>query len=70
MQKSDVIREIASVARQDHGAALFLLGWLVQNTSQEDLDDLLVAARGAKDAFLSPGHYEAYRERWGRIPGL
>jgi len=68
MQRIDTLRAISSYVRASHTTALFVIGWLAQGATQEELEDLLAAIHQAERELGSQGHLAAYAERWGRIP--
>lgn len=69
MQREDALRALAALVRRDHAAAAFAVGWLARDVSTEVLSDLVEALQEAQGLLTAPGHYEAYRERWGVVPG-
>jgi len=64
----EVLTQIAMLCRTNHHATLFAVGWLTAGLPQEDLDALLALLQGLDGVQTGANHYEAYRERWGRIP--
>lgn len=69
MDRSEKLIQIAAVCRRDHRASLALVGWWAAAAPESELDAVLALMEGLEDAPASGSHYEAYRERWGRIPG-
>jgi len=67
--RNDKLRRLASLCRSDPTAALFVIGWYCAAASEEALDDLLAAVEELREYTGAPTHLEAYRERWGRLPG-
>lgn len=70
MAKYDDLKELAAIARQSEGAALWALGFLTSGLEPEVLRECLKGAREAAEVWPGrrAGHLEAYRERWGRLP--
>ena len=68
MKQSDLLREIARHARQDHASSLFIVGWFAAAAPAEDLERLLTAVEEAETHLLPSGHLAAYAERYGRLP--
>jgi hypothetical protein len=67
--RNDKLRRLASLCRTEQTAALFVVGWFCAAASEEALDDLLAAVEELREVTGPTGHLEAYRERWGRVPG-
>lgn len=69
MNRTDKLVEIAAQCRVDHGAALAIVGWFCAAAPESELDALLKLIEGLRQTSTGRSHYEAYRERWGRVPG-
>lgn len=68
MNRTDVLRQISSICRQDHHASLFAVGWLALDLHQEALEDLLRGLQALPPDPVSSTHLAAFLERWGRLP--
>jgi len=69
VDRSNTVSRIAALCRANPGTALWALGYLTLNRTQEELDDLLEGCEEHAEVLTNPRHYQAYLERWGRIPG-
>lgn len=69
MDRNDVFKEIAVIARGNPSAALWALGYLSVGLPTETLEDLLAGLREFPPGNTGSSHYAAYLERWGVIPG-
>lgn len=67
--KNEVLQELAYVVRSSSGAALWVCGYLAQPLTVSELQEALEGAREAAEVWGPTSHLEAYRERWGRLPG-
>lgn len=67
--RNDKLRELASKCRRSHTAALIVVGHYAATASEPELVALLGAVDDAVAAWTPEAHLEAYRERWGRLPG-
>lgn len=63
------LQELAAKCRRSHAATLVVLGYLVLDLDERQLEDLLVAVDEAAAAWTQPTHLVAYEERWGVRPG-
>jgi hypothetical protein len=68
MDRSNTLSKISALCRQDHWRAMFAIAWVTQQLQLDDLQGLLEALEEHAATLDKPGHYEAYRERWGRVP--
>lgn len=68
MTRSEVLGEISAIVRNEWWGAVFAVGYLGADASTEVLEALLAALREHPGPIDRPGHLEAYRERWGRVP--
>ena len=68
MTRTDKLRQLAAIVRQDQTAALFVIGWYAADASSEELDGLLEALRELPRNGVWGDHLALYRERWGRTP--
>jgi len=67
--RNDKLRALASKCRASHAAALVVVGHYAAAASDSELDALLGAVDDVVEAWTPASHLEAYRERWGRLPG-
>lgn len=68
MHRNDNLYALARLVRTNQSTALFVIGWFAAAASDEDISRALEAAQEVSKHTLPDGHYEAYRERWGRVP--
>jgi hypothetical protein len=68
MQRIDTLRAISAHCRSSHVSALFVVGWLAQGATQDELEQVLEAIHRAEAELGPQGHLAAYAERWGRLP--
>jgi hypothetical protein len=68
MDREAVIRELAACCRRDTWVCIWVVSYLTGSASPEALRDALRGAQEILATSRQPGHYEAYRERWGQIP--
>jgi len=69
MNRTDVLRRISSLIRQDHSAAMWALGYISLDLSTDVLEDLLKGLEEFSGPSPSTRALDAYKERWGRLPG-
>jgi hypothetical protein len=70
MQRIDTLRAISAHCRASHVSALFVVGWLTQGATEDELEQVLAAVHRAEHELGSQGHLAAYAERWGRMPDV
>lgn len=70
MDRSNLMRQLASICRQSPEAALWCLGYLCQTLESDVLEDCVEGAQEVARAWRGPtgDHLRAYEERWGRRP--
>lgn len=68
MQRIDTLRAISSHCRSSHVSALFVVGWLAQGATEDELEQVLAAIHRAESELGPQGHLAAYAERWGVVP--
>ncbi len=68
MDRSNTLSRVAALCRADHWRANFAVGFLCQALPTEGVAELLAALEEHVKVTEHPAHYQAYLERWGRLP--
>lgn len=68
MTRNDKLLRLAALCRQDHTAALVVVGWWAATAPDSDVDGVLGLLEEQGLRFTADQHLAAYRERWGRTP--
>lgn len=63
--REDVLRRLAYLVRHDHATACAVVGYLVQDTASEGLQDALTLAEGFAPVIPLDDHLALVRERYG-----
>lgn len=69
MNRSDTLAAISAQVRRDPAAALWAVGYMLVEADTKVLEDLLEGLVELRQQQLGRGHFAAFYERWGGLPG-